>query len=157
VRVTFDGSGKVIIESNGVGAAWSWDPATRTASTIADVMTRRRPVGGTEIVITKRSSCDASIAIPVDASGTARLPSDLGDGSYDLKVHIPQKTYMANVPPDAPFRFAALTGDLDVKFTLSSSSGKIKNMAISEKPARGFEKTSGFNLTKGQRETDKRC
>jgi hypothetical protein len=85
------------------------------------------------------------------------LPSDLEDGSYDLKIHIPQKTYMANVSPDAPSRFAALTGDLDIKFTLSSSSGKIKNMAISEKPARGFEKANGFNLPKAKSETDKRC
>lgn len=124
---------------------------------IADFMTQRSPVGGTKIVIAKQSSCTARISIPVDATGTAILPSDLDDGSYDLRVHIPQKTYMANVPLDASSRFAALTGDLDVKFTLSSSSGKIKNMAINEKPARDFEKSKGFNLIKGQSETDKRC
>jgi len=151
IRVTFDGSGKVIVESNSIGGAWLWDPATRMASTIADFMTQGRPVGGTEIVITKKSSCAARITITVDASGTAILPSDLEDGGYDLRVHIPQKTYMANVPLDAPSRFAALTGDLYVKFTMSSSSGKIKNMAINEKAARGFY------FPKPQSGTNKRC
>jgi len=151
VRVTFDASGKVIIESNSIDGAWLWDPATRTASTIADFMTQVRPVGGTEVVITKQSRCAARVAIPVDASGTAMLPSDLEDGSYNLRVHIPQATYMANVPPETSSHSPAIRGDMDVRFTLFSSSGKIENMAINERAARGF------NLPKAQSGTDKRC